>query len=74
MCDKIILHLYRCKIKKKDNNMEQIGIVKEIDSLGRIHIPKEIRKMLGLEKNVELVITQEGLLIKSQEYHLVRKP
>lgn len=54
--------------------MEQIGIVKEIDSLGRIHIPKEIRKMLGLEKNVELVITQEGLLIKSQEYHLVRKP
>ena len=26
--------------------MEKTGIIKEIDSLGRLHIPKEIRKIL----------------------------
>lgn len=52
--------------------MEKIGIVKEIDDLGRLHIPKEIRTRLGFGKNVALVITQDGLLIKSREYRLVK--
>ncbi len=52
--------------------MGKIGIIKEIDSLGRLQIPKEIRKRLGLDKNVELIITQDGLLIKSNEYQLVK--
>ena len=45
--------------------MEEIGITKEIDDLGRLQIPKEIRKRLGLEKNVTLIVTSEGLLVKT---------
>lgn len=53
--------------------MKKIGIIKEIDSLGRLQIPKEIRKRLGLNKNVELLITEEGLLIRNNEYFLVKR-
>ena len=53
--------------------LEKIGVTKEIDALGRIQIPKEIRKRLGLDKTVELVVTCEGLLIRSEEYLLIRK-
>ena len=53
--------------------MKTIGIIKEIDSLGRLQIPKEIRNRLGLKNTVELIVTTEGLLIKSDEYQLVRK-
>ena len=52
--------------------VEKIGIIKEIDSLGRIVIPKEIRSRLGFGKNVELIVTEDGLLIKSDEYRLVK--
>ena len=40
--------------------MEQIGIEKDIDKLGRILIPKHIRKSLGFEANkpVEMIITE----------------
>ena len=51
--------------------MEKLGIVKEIDNLGRLQIPKEIRKRLGFVDKVELIVTNEGLLIKSIEYELV---
>ena len=43
--------------------MEKIVIMKEIDNLRHLQIPKEIRKRLGLGKNVELVVKQDGLLI-----------
>ncbi len=52
--------------------MEKLGIIKEIDSLGRIVIPKEIRNRLGFGKTVELVVTEDGLLIKSDGYRLVK--
>ena len=52
--------------------MEKIGITKEIDDLGRLQIPKEIRKRLGLTKRVELIVTQDGLLIKSEEFRLIK--
>ena len=51
--------------------MDKIGIVKEIDNLGRLQIPKEIRKRLGFREKVELVVVKEGLLVKSIEYELV---
>ena len=44
--------------------MEKVGIIKEIDALGRLNIPKEIRKRMGLDKVVELILTDAGLLIK----------
>ena len=53
--------------------MEKIGIIKEIDSLGRLQIPKEIRNRLGFDKDVELVLTKDGLLIKSREYVLTKE-
>ena len=52
--------------------MDKIGIIKEINNLGRLQIPKEIRRRLGLSEKVELVTTKEGLLIKSTEYELVK--
>ena len=52
--------------------MKNIGIIKEIDGLGRLQIPKDIRDRLGLFREVELLITEQGLLIKSREYKLVK--
>ncbi len=53
--------------------MEKIGIKKEIDSLGRLCIPKDMREIFKLDKEVELVITKEGILLKNPEYELVKK-
>lgn len=53
--------------------MDNIGIIKEIDGLGRIVIPKELRERLLLEKRVELILTKRGLLIRNPEYCLVKK-
>ena len=53
--------------------METIGIKKEIDKLGRICIPKEMRRLYNLENEVELKVTDEGILIRNPEYVLVRK-
>ena len=52
--------------------MKQIGIIKSIEVLGRLQIPTDIRTRLGLGEKVELIITEEGLLIKSEEYKLVK--
>ena len=59
--------------KKKGEKMEIIGIKKEIDKLGRICIPKEMRLLFNLENEVELKVTDEGILIRNPEYVLVRK-
>ena len=53
--------------------MEKVGIVREIDSLGRLCIPKEMRMLFHLEKEVSLIVTQEGVLLKNPEYVLVKK-
>ena len=52
---------------------KNIGIIKEIDRLGRIVIPKEYRERLNLTNEVEIVLTKEGVLIKNPEYVLVKK-
>ena len=53
--------------------METIGMRRDIDNLGRLCIPKEIRTLLKLENEVELIVTTEGLLIKNPNYILVKK-
>ena len=53
--------------------MDNIGIVKEIDKLGRICIPKEMRKLFKMENEVEIKVTPEGILITNPGYVLVRK-
>ena len=52
---------------------EPIGIIKEIDSVGRLVVPKEMRDILGLQKQVEIVLTTEGVLIRSPKYRLIEK-
>lgn len=50
-----------------------IGINKKADKLGRIVIPKEMRKLLNLENKVEIVMTEEGVLIRNPKYILSKK-
>ena len=52
---------------------EKIGVIKKIDELGRLVVPKEFRDRLGLGEYVEVVITEKGVLIRNSEYELVRK-
>ena len=59
---------------RKGRHMELgVGIMKEIDPLGRIVIPKDVRESLKLDNNVELLLTERGLLIRNPQYELVRK-
>ena len=50
-----------------------VGIIKEIDKLGRIVIPKEMRERLNLTTEVEVLLTDEGVLIRNSEYILIKK-
>ena len=43
-------------------------VERKIDKLGRICIPKEMRKLFNLEREVELWVTSEGILLKNPEY------
>lgn len=52
---------------------DSVGVIKEIDNLGRIVIPKEMRERLSLEKRVELVLTKDGVLLRNPEYELIKK-
>ena len=51
----------------------EIGVKRELDKLGRVVIPKEFRTMYALEDEVEIVATEEGVLIRNPEYILVKK-
>ena len=51
---------------------QTVGIIKEIDTLGRIVIPKEFRQRLKLEKEVEVILTKDGVLIRNSNYKLVK--
>ena len=52
--------------------MKPIGIIKEVDRLGRIVIPKELRERYGLTENVEIVATELGIFLRSPKYKLVK--
>jgi AbrB family looped-hinge helix DNA binding protein len=49
-----------------------VGIIKEVDKLGRIVIPKELRERYGLTENVEIVATEHGVMIRDPEYKLIK--
>ena len=53
--------------------MIKIGVLKDVDKLGRIVIPKDLRDRYRLEGKVEVVQTKDGILIKNPEYILVKK-
>ena len=51
---------------------KRVGVIKEIDNLGRIVIPKDMRDRLGFGKNVEVVLTEDGIFIHNPRYKLVK--
>ena len=53
--------------------MKEVGIIKLVDNLGRIVIPKEMRELFGIDNFVEVVVTTEGVLLRSPKYILVEK-
>ena len=59
--------------KNQDKYGGTVGIIKEIDNVGRIVVPKEFRERLGLENYVEMILTQEGVFIRNSKYELVKK-
>ena len=52
--------------------MNKIGVIKEFDKLSRIVIPKELRDRYGFEKEVEIIATEDGVLIRKPGYKLVK--
>lgn len=66
-------YLFCIKIRKKSNNIKErgvinlksTGIVRKIDSLGRIVIPKEIRKNLGIKDGeiLEIFLEEEKIVL-----------
>ena len=54
--------------------MTPIGIIRKVDNLGRIVIPKEIRKFYHINTNdeIEIVTTPDGIILRKPEYE-VRK-
>ena len=41
--------------------------------MGRLVIPKELRERYALKKEIELIATEQGILIKNPEYVLSKK-
>ena len=52
--------------------MGEVGIIKEFDKLGRIVIPKELKLRYGIDKEVEIIATKDGIILKSPKYRLVK--
>ncbi len=51
--------------------MKSTGIVRHIDELGRMVVPKELRKMLGISNTdpVEIYVEEDKIILK--KYHPV---
>lgn len=77
LCYNAIVDIYKMSnlhfdVKEDQNMYERVGVIKEIDKLGRIVIPKEFRQRLGLDKEVEILVTKDGILLRNPEYVLVK--
>ena len=52
--------------------MDYIGIIKMLDGLGRLVIPKELRERYGLVQEVEVIATKDGILLRNPDFVLVK--
>ena len=54
---------------KEPNLGETLGIIRQFDDLGRVCIPKEIRKSLDIKDYdaVEIFATKTGIFIRKKE-------
>ncbi len=53
--------------------MNKLGIIEEFDKLGRIVIPKELRERYSLKKQIKIVVTKDGVLIRNPRVCSVKK-
>ncbi len=70
----VTIILYRGFLFRRDDFMrrkKQVGIIREIDSLGRLVIPKEYRILFKLNKNVEVIATEDGVLVRNPKFKLI---
>ena len=44
--------------------MNLIGIIKDVDKLGRVVIPTPLRERYGLAEKIEIIAVEVGLLIR----------
>lgn len=53
--------------------MKAIGVIRKIDSLGRLVLPVELRNFyqIGKEDDVEIVPTMDGILLKKPSYVII---
>ena len=50
----------------------KVGVIKEIDRLGRLVIPKELRERYGLDKEVEIIATEHGVMVRNPKFKLIK--
>lgn len=55
--------------EKGDRTMKSTGVIRNIDELGRIVVPKEIRKHLGISSTdaVEIFVDGDRIILKKHE-------
>ena len=74
---KVLTKCANCVIIKPERlercDMGKVGIIKEFDKLGRLVIPKDLRERYAMDNKVEIVATEQGILLKSPEYKLVKR-
>ena len=51
--------------------MDDPGVIKAIDKLGRLVIPIEMRERYNLNEYVEITTTENGILVRNPKYKLV---
>ena len=51
--------------------MKGFGVIREVDKLGRVVIPKELREVYNLTKKVEIIATEDGVLICHPKFKVV---
>lgn len=49
--------------------MKSLGIVRRIDCLGRVTLPKELRDIKGLPEGTQMEVFVEGDMIVLKKYH-----
>ncbi len=50
----------------------EVGMIRELDKLGRVVIPKEMRDRVFLEKEVEIILTEDGVIVRNPKYDLIK--
>ncbi|MBG9811123.1 AbrB family transcriptional regulator [Bacillus endophyticus] len=51
--------------------MKSTGVVRKVDQLGRVVLPKELRENLAIEKNdpLEIFVDENQIIFRKYQYH-----